>query len=407
MFNSGALHRSTSDILDHYNVEFLDEAGSNIFYSFVDNRGRSDISLNWHIHPPGQGDSIPAPDLGQRGSNSLSHLQISTKLQQSILDIVSNTFKARLNSDHSTLIKEVEQGLHCRDFCDAFDKQDYRETYVVRWTAARALAYLDLFQRLPQLGPIILTESSPGIVCLGGGAGAEMLALAGYLASANSSISADIQTESRNPAKLVVTAIDIEDWSSVVDMLHLATIADLSVFKPASPVTEASKPSIDSNTFLVKFLQQDVLQIEKSAEMQTILREARLVTIMFTLNGLYSVSKSATTKLLLSITSIVATGSLLLVIDSPGSYITESIGSKGFWGDRKGQPSSKQEKEVPIQWLLDDTLIDEGRIDSVKNPNQWEILYSSASVRFRHPSSLTYPIPLEDTRYQVHLYRRL
>lgn len=355
MFNSGALHRSTSDILDHYNVEFLDEAGSNIFYSFVDNRGRFDISLNWHIHPPGQRDSIPAPDLGQRGSNSLSHLQISTKLQQSL----------------------------------------------------RALAYLDLFQRLPQLGPIILTESSPGIVCLGGGAGAEMLALAGYLASANSSISADIQTESRNPAKLVVTAIDIEDWSSVVDMLHLATIADLSLFKPASPVTEASKPSIDSNTFLIKFLQQDVLQIEESAELQTILREARLVTIMFTLNDLYSVSKSATTKLLLSMTSIVATGSLLLVIDSPGSYITESIGSKGFWGDRKGQPSSKQEKEVPIQWLLDDTLIDEARIDSVKNPNQWEILYSSASIRFRHPSSLTYPIPLEDTRYQVHLYRRL
>lgn len=67
------------------------------------------------------------------------------------------------------------------------------------------------------------------------------------------------------------------------------------------------------------------MQIEEPDEMQAILREARLVTIMFTLNEFYSVSKSATTKLLLSVTSILEPGSLLLVVDSPGSYLTDSI----------------------------------------------------------------------------------
>lgn len=409
---------------------------------------------------PKQKTSVCAtPDLGQRASTSLVHQHISIKLQQLLLDIITNTFKARLNGDLNVLIKEVKQNLYHRDFCNAFGKQDYLEAYVIRWTATRALAYLDIFQKLPQLGCTILTESSPGltthtlgiarqrceeaecsapsdpvphiaetnasrqeklyscesenshvatqVVCLGGGAGAELLALAGHLTLVNSSICADIQTGSRKPAKLKVTAIDIADWSNVVDRLHLAITADPSLSKPTSSDMEAiNMPWVDPNMYEVRFIKQDVLQIEESTEMQAILRRARLVTIMFTLNELYSVSMSATTKLLLSMTSILEPGSLLLVIDSPGSYSTVSIGSKNFSSNRNGPPSSEQEKKYPMQWLLDHTLLDAARIESTENANQWEKLYSSDSTWFRHSPGLTYPISLEDMRYQVHLYRR-
>lgn len=389
---------------------------------------------------------------GQRASTSLVHQQVSIKLQQYLLDIIKNTFKARLNGDLNDLIKEVKQNLYHRDFCNAFGKQDYLEAYAIRWTATRALAYVDIFQGLPHLRSAILTESSPGltshtlgivrerckeadpeiaetnasrqekihpresenshvatqVVCLGGGAGAEILALAGYLTLVNSSFCADIQTGSRKPVKLKVTAIDIADWSSVIDRLHLATTADPTLCKPTSPDTEAmNMPWLDPSIYDVRFLRQDVLQIEESAEMQAVLRRAMLVTIMFTLNELYSVSMSATTKLLLSMTSILEPGSLLLVLDSPGSYSTVSIGSKDFSFNRNGPPSSEQGKKYPMQWLLDHTLLDAARIESIENANQWEKLNSSDSTWFRHSPGLSYPIILEDMRYQVHLYKRL
>lgn len=400
-----------------------------------------------------------APDLGQMTSTSLVHQQISIKLQQSLLDIISNTFKTRLNDDLNVLIKEVKQNLYHRDFCNAFGKQDYLEAYAIRWSATRALAYLDIFQKLPQLSFTNLIEPSPGlkshtleiprerceeakcsappapvppttetnasrrgklkpcesenshvvtqVVCLGGGAGAEILALAGHLSCVNSFICADIQTGSRKPAKLQVTAIDIANWSSVVDRLHLATTAGPSLSKHTSPVTEAvDMPWVDPDLYEVRFLKQDVLQIEESAEMQAILRRARLVTIMFTLNELYSVSMSATTKLLLSMTSILEPGSLLLVADSPGSYSTVSIGSKDFSSSRNDPPSSQHKKKYPMQWLLDHTLLNAARIERIENAHQWEKLYSSDSTWFRHKPGLTYPIALEDMRYQVHLYRR-
>lgn len=400
-----------------------------------------------------------APDLWQRASTSLVHQQISIKLQQFLLDIIKNTFKARLNGDLNVLIKEVKQNLYHRDFCNAFGKQDYLEAYAIRWTATRALAYLDVFQRLPHLRSTILKEFSPGltshalgiarehckeaecsappnpvpqiaetnasrqeklhprelenshvttpVVCLGGGAGAEILALAGYLTLVNSSLCAEIQTGSRKLAKLQVTAIDIADWSSVIDRLHSATKADTSLSKPTSPVMEAiNMPWVDPNMYEVRFIKQDVLQLEESAEMQAIIRRARLVTIMFTLNELYSVSMGATTKLLLSMTSTLEPGSLLLVLDSPGSYSTVSVGSKDFSSNRNGPPSSEQGKKYPMKWLLDHTLLEVARIESIENANQWEKLYSSDSTWFRHSPGLSYPISLEDMRYQVHLYRR-
>lgn len=128
---------------------------------------------------------------------------------------------------------------------------------------------------------------------------------------------------------------------------------------------------------------------------------------MFTLNELYSVSRRATTKLLLSMTAILEPGLFLLMLDSPESYLISNIGSKDCLSDKKDPPLSKQKEVVPMQWLLDDTLIDRARMKSVKNPNKWEILYSNASMQYKCPPGLIYPISLENIEYQVHLYRQL
>jgi 25S rRNA (uracil2843-N3)-methyltransferase len=53
-----------------------------------------------------------------------------------------------------------------------------------------------------------------------------------------------------------------------------------------------------------------------------------------------------------------------------------------------------------MQWLLDHTLIE------TETPGySWEKLQSDESIWFRLPEDLSYPIALEDMRYQMHLYR--
>jgi 25S rRNA (uracil2843-N3)-methyltransferase len=112
-----------------------------------------------------------------------------------------------------------------------------------------------------------------------------------------------------------------------------------------------------------------------------------LTTIMFTLNELYSTSVPKTQRFLNNLTKSMKLGSLLLVVDSPGSYSTVSINGA--------------EKKYPMQWLLDHTLLG-------SDPEQalWEKTLTDESKWFRVPEGLQYPIELENMRYQIHLFRR-
>ena len=58
------------------------------------------------------------------------------------------------------------------------------------------------------------------------------------------------------------------------------------------------------------------------------IKSSALVTLMFTLNELYKISISRTTTLLLTLTSIMEPGSLLLVVDSLGSYSTVKLNKR-------------------------------------------------------------------------------
>jgi 25S rRNA (uracil2843-N3)-methyltransferase len=85
----------------------------------------------------------------------------------------------------------------------------------------------------------------------------------------------------------------------------------------------------------------------------------------------------------------VPAGTLLLVVDSPGSYSTVSLNGA--------------EKKYPMQWLLDHTLLDEGPKGDTA---AWSKLTEDESKWFRLDTRLRYPIELEDMRFQLHLYRR-
>ena len=366
---------------------------------------------------------------------------VPVELQQLLLNVFKNTFSENYNSKLSGLIQRTKQHLFSREFNKAFESEDLREAYAVRWSPSRALAYTQIFYNLTPLTRRLVSDcgdqnptgqpqdalataqntaedaedprgNSNRVVCIGAGAGAEIVALGGYLSLLSNRPVSDTQEaisqdegleRTISPQRLEITAVDIADWGSVVNRLQSNVTAAPPLSQYASAETKAANSAlIGANAMVLNFVKQDVLSMAMD-KMPAIFADALLVTLMFTLNELYTSSMSATTNVLLALTMLLPAGALLLVVDSPGSYSTVSVGKTS---DGNGQST----KIYPMQWLLDHTLLESAAIGSSKNASaerQWEKLESRDSEWFRLSSELRYPIELEDMRYQMHLYRRL
>ena len=372
---------------------------------------------------------------------------VPVELQQLLLNIFNNAFRENYNSKLSGLIQRTKQHLFNREFNNAFGSEDLREAYAMRWSPSRALAYMQIFYNLTPLTRRLMSDWGEGlrdpgqgaidqpqdalanahnpaedseeprgknnrIICIGAGAGAEIVALGGYLSLLSNCPGFDSQEvinqdkghdRSISTQRVEITVIDIADWESVVDRLQSNITAAPPLSQYASAEAKAANTALlGTNAMVLNFVKQDVLSMAID-QMPAIFADALLVTLMFTLNELYTSSISATTNLLLALTMLLPTGALLLVVDSPGSYSTVSVG-------KASDADGRSTKNYPMQWLLDHTLLESAAIGSSKNASverQWEKVESQDSEWFRLPSELRYPIELEDMRYQMHLYRRL
>ncbi|KAI1362146.1 hypothetical protein F5Y08DRAFT_313055 [Xylaria arbuscula] len=255
-----------------------------------------------------------------------------------------------------------------------------------------------------------------------GGAAAEIVAFADYTSSHNTA------STSISARRADITLLDVGPWGSVVSRLHTALTTTPPISRYASAAARASnKPLLLPHYFTSRFLQKDILSLDDE-DLSALVggqdeQSPVLITLLFTLNELYTTSGiKRTTSFLLLLSSLARAGTLLLVIDSPGSYSEAAVG--------------KEAKRYPMQWLLDHTLLsppspsnprkqkakaDEAEIN-VKEQEQeqkeqrgvgkelepepkWEKIESKDSVWFRVAEGLRYPIPLENMRYQMHLYR--
>jgi len=234
------------------------------------------------------------------------------------------------------------------------------------------------------------------VACLGGGAGAEIVGLAGWLGYLGErSRESSTETSASHPLDfLEVSCYDMANWDVVVKDLYEHCVAPPKLSKYASAATQASNSALlPSDTLQVTFQQQDVLEYSP-AEVNSNFSNTDLVTLMFTLNELYSTSVSKAQHLLRNLTANMREGAFLLVVDSPGSYSAVTINGA--------------ERKYPMQWLLDHTLLDPpSKASGLKPQVLWEKLVSDESRWFRlQKESLKYPIDLENMRYQIHLYRR-
>ncbi|KAF7846079.1 hypothetical protein BT93_L5317 [Corymbia citriodora subsp. variegata] len=306
---------------------------------------------------------------------------VPLELQQRCLKIFRETFDP--GDQDSALLQEVKGHLFLRDFAAAFGQEQYLRVYASRWSPSRALGYV---QVLGDVEEHLMTgrsgdeyEQQPfRIVCLGGGAGAEVVALAGWMHLRSDKMVENVQSE----------FIDIAAWDSVISDLHRALTTPPELSKYASAIARQTNTAmVAQDQYAANFQQLDALQIGDD-KFETLCSNAALVTLMFTLNELYSSSMPKTQQMLSKLKSSMKAGACLLVVDSPGSYSTVSINGT--------------EKKYPMQWLLDYTLIGPQQDSSPK----WQKLVSDDSRWFRLPQGLKYPIELENMRYQIHLYRR-
>lgn len=331
----------------------------------------------------------PQKEKGSKTKQEIAS-SIPAEFQQVLLNIFKNSFSDRFESDIRPLLQEVKGHLYNRDFLTAFGKNEYLEAYAARWSPSRALGYSQVFNDLKhhftQEGAHSREDNAQKwkIVCLGGGAGAEIVALGGFRKLMNSD-----EDSVEKGVKMEVVAIDIADWSQVVEKLTSNIVNEPPLSKYASAAAlAANAPLTKSEDIAVTFHQYDILNTNFST-LSPLLQDAKFITLMFTLNELYSTSLSLTQKFLLNLAACLQPGSLLLVVDSPGSYSTISLNGA--------------EKKYPMQWLLDHTLLKQG---AKGEEPAWNKLKEDESQWFRLPPGLMYPIELENMRFQLHLYRR-
>ncbi|KLJ13407.1 hypothetical protein EMPG_11659 [Blastomyces silverae] len=452
-----------------------------------------------------------------RNSRSvLEAIQLPVPLQQLLL----NVFQSGLLSDRaceaeplsrplSELVQILKTHLYNRDFLSAFAdaNEELLKAYALRWSAGRALGYAGIFASVLQM--IIQHRIAAAgsntigqhIVCIGGGAGAEIVGLAaawrwlndgahGRISNASGAASAAVNSNREagisppgiemQPANirdidksdedrvggantqpagqhpfpdLSITSIDIADWSSLVNTLNKAMLSESipsSKACPAPLISCKGTGSQGNGRFRVFFKKADVLSLTDQ-ELCSLLtpppandingdmdldritmerNEAMLVTLMFTLNELFSTSIPKTTAFLLRLTDLLRPGTILLVVDSPGSYSTVTFATSNGHSTQQSSTSpttlpsdedsttrqaanvsavksdnTRQQRNYPMRFLLEHTLL------SVADGN-WERVVSDDSRWFRRDASLLKyqvgdGIGLEDMRYQIHAYRRL
>ncbi|KAJ5793751.1 hypothetical protein N7457_000350 [Penicillium paradoxum] len=339
--------------------------------------------------------------------------------------------------DIKSLIQTLKGLLYQRDFDSAFAEanEDLLRAYALRWSASRSLGYAGLLKGILSWmkeeeentrGRARTTNPCTRVVSIGGGAGAEIAALAaawrdiGPDAQSLEERIADVSLEDTEKKEekstegesqratapsLSVMAVDIGNWQSIVDRLS-RTITSSNV--PFPSTTRHRPPllseKVASETFSVAFRRADVLTLPEEDLKEVLLGPSSaspftsiLVPIMFTLNELFSTSMPKTTGFLLRMTEILPVGAVLLVVDSPGSYSTLKLG--------KGPDGEPQERNYPMKFLLDHTMLSVAK-------GKWECVNTQDSRWWRRDAPrLRYEVGegagLEDMRFQMHVYRRV
>ncbi|KAK6465225.1 hypothetical protein DFJ63DRAFT_14865 [Scheffersomyces coipomensis] len=279
-----------------------------------------------------------------------------------IIKLFESSFKEVIDSDDLyEHVQTVKGDLFNRDYISAFGDEDRRLAYLARWTPPRALCYASLFSSLTPIVELFKqTETSSNVLCIGGGAAAEYVALCSVFSKLRNS---------SNSGDLSLQIIDIADWSNIISTVE-KYIKTYWILKEEKLKTD--------------FIYDDILKLNTS---NVKYEELDLITLMFTTNELFAEKRQETIKYLNLLNAKCKTGSLLLIAESAGSFSNITIGTKKF----------------PVQFLIDMILV--GKQGSNSGP--WEIVEESESCWYRvNTKEVNYALKMENMRFFYRLYRK-
>ena len=311
--------------------------------------------------------------------------------------------------ERQNILRSIKQSFVERDYMSIFQTPStphHLPIYFAYYTPSRALAYRSIFSQISD-GMLVdyltgrlevrnreltrrrllrrgeSTDSNHGaplldiktaITCIGAGPGAEILAML------------DILDEELRKEKYPVLAgqerdVLFSEFDERLSGVHAQQI-DLRVIDIGSFqfLYDALQPRTNSPIHL-SFEQESILTLNND-KLRLMAETSGLITFMFTLNELFSISKSQTCAMLSNFINNMRRGGMLLVIESAGSFSELKVGSK----------------EAMVFRVLDAVKC----LDCVsKSDSAWYRIPDT--IRHIRSSSL---FELNDMRYFVRLYRK-
>jgi 25S rRNA (uracil2843-N3)-methyltransferase len=335
-------------------------------------------------------------------------------IERELLEVLKSSLAETLQGpDLADQIQRIKGLLYDKQFLEVFEDESLLAAYGVRWVPSRALAFREIFDELdsvsrritgytPDKGKAKAINSADdgddqepqGMICIGGGAGSELVAIAALLSEARPSC-----------VPLHVTLVDIGPYGPLVDRFTTGIRNTMA--------------SLMERRLRVDFAQTDVLSSDAEADsaretvdsiLSTCSSPARppVITLLFTITELFTQSKAKTILFLRRLTNSAPQGTLLLVVDSANEEASAvQVGSQG--------------RAFSLAMVLDGLLcsdpgqqVKRGQVETAEGANsklqkrEWRCIEKTDSRWFRLHDGLQdlYPIKLENTRYWLRLYKR-
>ncbi|KAJ3262631.1 hypothetical protein HK103_000160 [Boothiomyces macroporosus] len=242
--------------------------------------------------------------------------------------------------------KQIKQLFIKRDFKSIFTDPILLPIYAVEYLPGRALCYRDIFVKINELCNFL--EKGGDIMVLGGGNGAEVLGISAAMCTFE------------QPVKL--------------------TVQDLSNYGTLDTLVGSIHQTYGLENLSVESLIGDLMDESKVLEYSKIFKQHGLITAMFLLNEILTQSKKSFVLLITNLVKSMKKGSMLLVVDSAGSFSEFEVGAS--------------DKSYMLFKLL----------DAIQG---FKCLASFDSVWYRYPKEVEFPLQLSNMRFFLRLYQKI
>eukprot|EP01127_Copromyxa_protea_P003082 TRINITY_DN12952_c0_g1_i1.p1 TRINITY_DN12952_c0_g1~~TRINITY_DN12952_c0_g1_i1.p1 ORF type:complete len:280 (-),score=49.05 TRINITY_DN12952_c0_g1_i1:63-902(-) len=268
--------------------------------------------------------------------------------EQEVVHLLTSSYTDVIESpDFGSKHKRIKELFIKRDFVTVFQPENL-SVYLVAYVPTRALIYRQFFSSEEYILKI-LQRPNLNVCCLGGGPGSELLGLA------------SVSREQEKPFKMTMNVHDMADWSEAINPLLKKLESEWNIGPEVITYNNYVTDMLDSTN---EKLYQDI-------------KDADLVTLMFTVNELFKENKAKALSFLSSVREGMKKGAFLLIIDCAGEFSQIQVG--------------------PQKYMIYSLL------DYVKGFKK--ILFEN-SRWYRFPPGITCPVKLDNQRYFWRLYRK-